>query len=126
MSIQTNDPDQPWQQVVVTGRVEKFAEIRPERVLLKGQVGEDLFEDVEIIPQEEHPFTIREVVARYGKNIDYAFTERCTDGKSRCVLRVSNTSRKKGRYVDVLTLRTDSDIHPTISIYVTGLIRQGG
>lgn len=123
MRIQTNDPDRPWQQVVVTGRVEKFAEIRPERVLLKGQVGKDLFEDIEIIPQEQHPFTIRKIIAKNGKNIDYAFTERCTDGKSRCVLRVSNTSREKGSYVDVLNLRTDSDIHPNIPIYITGMIQ---
>ncbi len=126
MSIQTNDPDQPWHQVVVTGRVEKFVEIRPERVLLKGPAGENFFEDIEIIPRKQHPFTILEVVARYGKNIDYKLMERCSDGKDRCVLRVQNTSREKGRYVDVLKLRTDSDIHPTINIYVTGVIRQGG
>ncbi|MCF8108929.1 MAG: hypothetical protein K9J81_08040 [Desulfohalobiaceae bacterium] len=126
MGIQTNDPDQPWHQVVVTGRVEKFAEIRPERVRLKGTSGEKLFQNVLIIPRKIHPFTIQNIKAKYGKNINYTLIERCADGNNQCVIKVENTRREEGRYVDVLNIRTDCDIHPTIPIYITGLIRQEG
>jgi hypothetical protein len=41
--IQTNDPNRPWLGVVVTGMVEKFAEIRPERITLSGSAGQAAF-----------------------------------------------------------------------------------
>jgi hypothetical protein len=121
--IQTNDPNWPWLQVAVTGIVEKFAEIRPERVRLAGPAGQPLVAEVEIFPRKDLPFTISRINAKSGDFITYALTKRCTDGHDRCVLRVENTRKEKGRYLDILYLSTTSELRPTISIYVTGVIQ---
>jgi len=116
--------------VAVTGMVEKFAEISPERVLLKGNVGEPIQVDVVIIPRKEYPFTIEHLRARKGnlrskkgKFFQYELKERCTDGNNRCVIRVKNTLPQKGRYADVLDVTTDSKIRPNIPIYIIGMIQ---
>ena len=79
MRIQTNDPNRPWLGVVVTGMVEKFAEIKPERITLAGLTGQQLFSEVEIIPKKEYPFTIRELKAASGQFIKYKMEEKNTD-----------------------------------------------
>lgn len=107
----------------MTGMVEKFAEIRPERIRLAGPTGQTLFAEVEIVPRKDHPFTIERVDARSGNFIKYEWVQRCTDGHDRCVLRVENTRKEKGRYVDALYIRTDSSFRPTLPIFVIGMIR---
>jgi hypothetical protein len=121
--INTNDPQRPWLEVVVSGRVEKFAEIRPERVHLAGPPGAPLVAEVEIFPRTDYPFTIREITAKNGAFIKYELIERCTDGKNRCVIRVENTRRDAGRYADALYVQTDSQMRPTIPIYIIGMIQ---
>lgn len=121
--IRTNDPNRPWIEVAVTGMVEKFAEIRPERVRLAGPAGSPLVAEVVIIPRKDLPFSIGEVKAKNGTFIKYELTERCTEGKNRCVIRVENTRSEKGFYADALYIRTDSKIRPMIPIYITGMIR---
>jgi hypothetical protein len=121
--IQTNDPNMPWHQVAVTGMVEKFAQIQPERVRLAGPAGQPLFVEVEIIPRKDLPFTISQIKAKSGDFITYQLIERCTDGYDRCVLRVENTRKEKGRYLDALFLSTTSELRPTIVIYVSGMIQ---
>lgn len=121
--IRTNDPNRPWLEVAVTGMVEKFAEIRPERVRLAGPADQPLFAEVEIVPRKDLPFTIEGVKAKKGDFIKYEWIKRCSDGHDRCVLRVENTRREKGRYVDALNISTSSALRPTIPIYVTGMIR---
>ena len=81
--IKTNDPNRPWIEVAVTGIVEKFAEIRPERVRLFGR-GMPLAVEVEIFPRKDFPFTIGQIKAKSGKFIRFELTERCTDGKMMC------------------------------------------
>lgn len=103
--------------------VEKFAEIRPERVRLSGQVDQRLFADVEIVPRKDLPFTIERVRAKSGEFIKYDWIKRCTEGHDRCVLRVENTRKDKGRYVDALYISTNSNLRPTIPIYITGMIQ---
>jgi len=109
--------------VAVTGMVEKFADIRPERVRLSGEAGQPLFTEVEIIPKKEHPFTIRRVQVRSGQFIKYEVEERTVDGQKRYVIRVENTRDEQGRYVDTLFVHTDSSFRPNITIHVTGMIR---
>lgn len=123
MRIRTNDPNRPWIEVSLTGMVEKFAEIRPERVQFAGAAGKPLFAEVEIIPRADLPFIIGEIKAKSGKFIKYELTQRCADGNNRCVIRVENTRREKGRYIDTLHVLTDSKIRPYIPIYITGMIQ---
>lgn len=107
----------------MTGVVEKFADIRPERVRLSGAAGQPLFVEVEIIPRKEYPFTIRKVQVRSGQFIKYEVEERSVDGQNRYVIRVENTRDEQGRYVDTLFVHTDSSFRPNIPIHITGMIR---
>jgi hypothetical protein len=103
--------------------VEKFAEIKPDRVRLAGPAESPLVAEVEIIPRKDFPFTIGGLKAKSGKFIKYELAQRCTDGKDRCILRVENTRKEKGRYADAIYLSTDSKIRPTIPVYITGFIQ---
>jgi hypothetical protein len=85
--------------LAVTGMLEKFAEIRPERVRLAGPVNQPLFAQVEIVPRKDLPFTISQIKAKSGDFIKYDMIKRCTDGHDRCVLRVKNTRKDKGRFI---------------------------
>jgi hypothetical protein len=67
-------------------------------------------------------FTIERVKARNEEFVRYGLTQRCTDGHDRCILRVENTRREKGRYADVLYVKTTSKVRPTLLVYVTGMI----
>ena len=123
MRIKTNDPARPWFDVAVTGQVEAFAIIRPERVVFSGKAGEPLSLEIEIVPREEYPFTITGIKARKGEFISFEQKERCGDGKDRCVIRVENTRAEKGSYMDALFIHTDSETKPNFPVYITGIIR---
>jgi len=121
--VKTNAPDTADLLVTVTGVVEKFAEIRPERVRLMGPGDRPLKVHVEIIPRKEYPFRIRSIEAKKGTFIKYELIETCNAERNRCVIRIENTKKDKGRYLDAIYVKTDSPVHPEIPIYVTGLIR---
>lgn len=123
MHIETNDPNRPRLDLAVSGTVEKFAEIRPDRVFLGGTVGTPLTAEVQIAPRKNFPFTIEKITAQSGEFIRFEITQRCTDAKRVCILRVENTKAEKGRYADILYVHTDSALRSTIPVYVTGLIR---
>jgi len=123
IQIKTNDPVLLWFSVGVVGQVEKFVDIQPERIQLAGPAGQPLSAEVAIIPRPDHPFRIGQIRLKNGKFIKYELTQRCADGKNRCVIRVENTRKEKGRYIDALFVDTDSEIKPVIPIYVMGTIR---
>lgn len=121
--IYTNDAQQPGLMVTMTGFIEKFAEVRPERVRLFGPPDRSLTVQVEIIPREEYPFTIQGLAAKEGKFIKYELIETCDRGRDRCVIRIENTKTDKGRYLDAIYVKTDSPLRPLIPIYITGMIQ---
>ena len=121
--IKTNAPDGTDLLVSVTGVVEKFVEVRPERVRLMGPADQPLNVRVEIIPRKEYPFKIKGIEAKAGKFIKYELIETCRAGGNRCVIRIENTKSDKGRYLDAIYVKTDSRLRPVIPIYITGLIR---
>jgi hypothetical protein len=110
-------------QVGVTGMVEIFAEIRPERVIFRGKPGKIAHTDVMIIPRKEYPFTIGTLKAKNGEFFNCELIESVTDGKNQYIIRIKNTRTKKGRYADVLKVTTDSNLRPTILIYIIGVIQ---
>ena len=125
VEIKTNDPNQPWLQVVMVGKVEKFAEIQPERVRLIGRAGQPLVSEVVIVPRDEYPFSIKEISVKDGTFVKYDLIERQGEGKGKAgwVIRVENKRKQKGRYLDTLFLTTNSEIRPTIPIYISGIIQ---
>ncbi|MBI5897013.1 MAG: hypothetical protein HZB24_13760 [Desulfobacterales bacterium] len=56
----TDDPKQPNVELVVSGKVEGFVEIEPNRLSFIGKVGDTLTQEVRITPNAKHPFTIKE------------------------------------------------------------------
>jgi hypothetical protein len=120
--IQTDDPAEPSIQVRITGQVEKFADIRPERVFLGGAQGKPLSAEVVITPSKQYPFTIKSIEARDGSFIRYEIKEGCKDSNSRCVIKVENTRTEKGRFGDILFIRTDSPLRPEMPIRIEGRI----
>ncbi len=121
--VQTNDPKWPWLELVISGKVEKFAEVRPERLNLSGPAGEPLVAQVEIIPRPEQPFTVGRIQAQVGTAIRFAMVQHCRDGHDRCIIQVENTRDVPGRYADLLLVETDNPIKPAIPIPVVGMIR---
>ncbi len=109
--------------MAVKGEVKKFATVRPERVNLRGAVGETLEAEVEIIPQPDFPFVIEGISIKKGDFVKYELTRRCTEGRESCLIRVESTMKERGRYVDVLYVETDSRIKPEIPIYIMGVIQ---
>jgi hypothetical protein len=103
--------------------VEKFADIRPERVRLAGPAGTLLAVEVAIVPRADYPFTINRIQARRGEFITYQLVQRSGDGLRDWSIRIENTRQEPGRYVDTVYLHTDSALRPTIPIHVTGIIQ---
>jgi len=117
--IQTDDPEKPLLQVLISGQVEKFADIQPERVYLSGSHRQPLSVEVIIIPRKEYPFNIKSVKARDGSFIKYELKEQFSD---RCVIKVENARSASVRYSDILVIGTDSPVRPEIFIRVDGRI----
>jgi hypothetical protein len=122
VDIQTNDPNHPSLQLVVTGKVEKFVDIRPSTVHLEGRAGSPLAVEVEIQPNKDHPFTILGVQTQRNDLIRCKLVEKCGKGKNRCILRVENLQTTSGTYTDTITVRTDNIARPSFTIGVVGTI----
>jgi len=120
--IHSNDPTKPKVTLTISGKVEKFADLHPRYVRLTGHVGDRLAVPVSIVPTSKYPFKITDVTAKRGSAIKFSLSEKNTNEGGGYVLLVENTRNQKGRYVDVLTLTTDSSIQPRMSVRVYGNI----
>lgn len=120
--MQTDDSERPWLDLVLTGRVDKFVDIKPSTVHLEGQAGSPLAVDVEIQPNKDHPFTVLEVRTKRNDLIRCELIEKCGSGKNRCILRVENLQTTSGTYIDTITVRTDNTARPSFLIGVVGTI----
>lgn len=109
----------------ITGRVESFVRVEPERVTLNGQVGEPVSETVRIIPQSDKPFEVVRVHALRGTDIAYELETIEVDGKKAYALHVRNNKKTAGRYYDKIFLKIDSDVVDSIPIIVSGNIAPG-
>jgi len=120
--VETSDTDKPHFNLTVVGQVEKFVTISPKRVRLTGKPGTLIRITALIVPEKKYPFKIVSHRARDGKNIKYELTE--TEGASGKAYRliVENLKGEKGRYHDVIYLKTDSKIKPELNVRVYGNI----
>ena len=120
--IHSNDPANPKVTLTIFGQVEKFVDLNPRYVRLTGRIGDKIAVPVTIVPTSKYPFKIRKVAARTGTAIKYSLAERSQAEGGGYNLLVENIRKEKGRYVDVLTLSTDSDIQPQLLVRVYGNI----
>jgi hypothetical protein len=89
---------------------------------LTGYVGESIVVPVTIVPEAKHSFRILKASARKGTDISYALEQMDTSQGSGYTLRIENKKMEKGRYHDVITLTTDSDIKRMLRVRVYGNI----
>jgi hypothetical protein len=106
------------------GEVERFVTMRPSQVRLHGVAGQEIKSKVTIIPAPKYPFKILKVRARDGKDISYQLSEEKGVNGRQYALTVENKRLQEGRYFDVITLETDSQIRPELQIRVYGELRQ--
>lgn len=114
-SVRTNDPDKAKFDLVVRGRVEKVADIKPVSVFMDGKPGEKLEAVVTITPSDKFTFTISEVTKQYNTGIDATLVPP-EKGEKAWKLVVKSTSDKADDLYEVLTLETDSEYLPSIAI----------
>ena len=116
--------DQKHRQVLLTvaGYIEKFVTISPKRVRLRGYAGETTTVAVKIIPENKYPFKIIGSGAINHKNIRFTIKEAEFSDKAGYILTVENLKKETGRYYDMISLKTDSQIKPLIKINVYGQI----
>ena len=125
VTVFSNDPKRPQLVLSVAGAVEVFADIKPERIILRGNSGQVMRQELVVTPRAGYPFKLTEVTAKNGVNIRYEMREQETpEGKSYVVV-VENTKTKPGKYYDTLLLSTDSKLKPKIPIHVYGTIAAG-
>ena len=120
--IHSNDPANPNFTLTISGHVEKFVDLKPKYVRLTGYSGAQISVPVTIVPTTKYPFKIIDVTSRDGTLIKYTLTERKPGEESGYTLLIENLKKDKGRYSDLLTLTTDSQIQPRITIRVYGNI----
>ncbi len=87
---------------------------------MRGFTGEQIKKKVTIIPEEKYPFKVLKVRARNGRDIRFQLEEENKEEGLRYALIVENQRAQKGRYFDVITLETDSQIRPTLDVRVYG------
>lgn len=120
--METSDPNRRMVQLDIAGRVENIVTINPPRVSLSGQAGDTIRQSVQIVPEERYAFKILEARANSGVNITYTLEVDPGAGRPAYKLLVENRKTDKGRYYDVINLKTDSPLRPEIKVTVYGNI----
>lgn len=119
----TNDPNQQTTRLVVTGKVEAYVEVSPNRVRIVGNVGDKASQEVHITPQNGHLFTIKEIKANRGDNIRLDLKPLGKEPPEKgYLLTVISTRKEKGRFGDLIIVKTNLSGKSTINIPVSGQI----
>jgi len=109
-------------ELMVSGRVEVFAEIRPKHLRLAGKTGEPVTAMAEIMPRPDYPFNIKNVRAMNGRHIRFGLAHKAATGGMIYELTVTSDRQDAGPISDVIYLDTDSPIRPTLQVPVFGTI----
>lgn len=118
--VQTNDSRNPGIKLQISGKVERFATITPNSVRLSGPVGTEMKASVRIVPEPKYPFKVLSVAPKKGDSIRCSLRQITEAGRPVYLLNVENLKAVKGRYYDVVLVKTDSKIRPEIKIRIYG------
>ncbi len=121
--VETNDPGKGAFDLTLTGHVDPIAIITPERAILTGNAGEEIKTELTITSDARNPFKIISAGPMTGKDISFSLKEIDGSKPIKYLLTVKNIRKEKGTYRDYITLKTDSDVRPAISIKVQGDIQ---
>lgn len=124
ITVTTNDRKNRQVRLAIAGYVEKFVNIAPRSVRLRGYVGRTIKAVVKIIPEKKYPFKIIGSGLINPMNIRFTLEEAKPPRGAGYILTVENLKKEKGRYYDMISLKTDSKIKPLIKINVYGQIME--
>lgn len=118
--IQTDDPKQSSMDLSIKGHVDKLLDITPENILLKGNAVNKIDGEITITPAAGHNVQILEARPKFGDYISCSLKKSGDPGPLKYTLTVTNLRKEKGRYNDLIYIKTDNDILRRISIRVNG------
>lgn len=122
IKVYTNDPKNEKIALQLSGTVKKFVTIKPSKVFLKGNVGENISQIVTITPGEGEVFKILQANALKGGDYKHSLKEIESDGKIAYELTVENIRETEGRYFDKIFMITDRMDQQPISLIVSGYL----
>ncbi len=120
IKVITNDPDHKHLNLVLTGQVERFAEINPQAVNLNGKPGDTLQAVVLVTPSEKYPFTIQALEKKFNTKIE-ATLIRPEKGSKSWRIKIKCRSDKVEDLFDEVILKTDSKVSPNLGIRVSAV-----
>jgi hypothetical protein len=123
-TVYTNDPKNSKVRLQVSGRVNAYLTVEPQFVRFIGRTDQPLKQSVIITPLKGHPVTIKEVKVLQPENLHYKLKPLgLPPGKSGYELVVENAKLDAGSYQDRITIVTDSEKKPSITIPVYARIQ---
>lgn len=126
LNITTNEPGNPVIELMLSGKVETVYSMTPKIAKLEGRSGERINTSIMVIPEPKYPFKILAIRAESEDRIQFQLEETMWEGRSAFRLHITNKRKEPGRYLDHLSLTTDSQAVPTIRIGVFGHIKETG
>ncbi len=124
--IHTNDPVHPKHELIISGDVEKFADILPKGMIrMAGVAGKPIKQTITVMPTKKYPFTITGVSAQRTGNIKVSLAEQKpdADGITGYTVTVENIKKEPAKYFDGVAIKTTSKTKPLIVIRVYGEIK---
>nr|NJM04117.1 hypothetical protein [Desulfobacula sp.] len=118
--VKTNDPGHSALNLVVTGPVDRIAEILPPSVYLNGKAGDTLEAVVTITPSEKYAFTLLGLEKRNNSRMETSLIPPEKGGKT-WRIKIKCLSDKAGDLYDELILKTDSPYLPSLGIRVSAV-----
>lgn len=120
--VETSAAIQPNVSLEITGNVEKFANITPNKLILRGNAGEPIIGTITVSPDPKYPFKVLETKPKSGTDILAKIEEKQENNTTSYIITVENLKKDPGRYYDVIMLKTDSAVKPEIQLSVYGQI----
>lgn len=118
--VDTDDPRNPAITLQISGKVARFVTIIPHSVQFSGPVGTPMSAVVRILPEPQFPFRVLSISPTKGDHIRCDLQQVTESGRPVYLVTVENLKVDKGRYHDVVLVKTDSGIRPEIKISVFG------
>jgi len=118
ITVETSDPMRPRVQLRVSGMVDHFIRIAPQRLRLEGSAGAALKQTARIILTKKYPVRLLEAKAKDGSNIAVALEKIPGKTLQEYRLTVRSSRSEPGRFYDTVVIKTDSPLRPSISIGV--------
>jgi hypothetical protein len=66
VTVETSAAKQPNMMIEISGNVEKFANITPNKLILRGNAGEPIIGTVTVSPDPRYPFKVLETKSKKG------------------------------------------------------------